>query len=1269
MPSGKREAERKGNPPVNTGSSPNSDGRANNTMEEANEPAGGSGACYCPPLAFRPDMDSVGWLERLEDFFSASRVPPSDHGVQYAQEVAEVGRRAGVSERDLLARGITSKQAYMAMLLQEPSTLAEAWKLVSKVMRAGEDFHQGRQLHTSNPKPEKAEATQSIDNLIREMRKISLKLEKQEPTASGRPGTRRVLSMAGLQADETSCVNDHLRRRALGEGDGDDTACGWSTNAHQRSGGGAVATGPLEGRVPVMVVRNLVIPDVLGTNFFDYFVRTVDWQTQEITMMDGSKGVGFDEGAGADGPDDWTRARVDRAECSARTDLGRTSYVQHRIETGGAQLMKLSPRRLPQAQREVVDQLFREMLHAGKDGSPRFCVDHRRLNAMTRVDAQPSPPIDDTLDALAGVKWFNTLDLASGYWQVEVAESREKTAFSTPLGLFQFLVMPFGLCNALATFQRLMEKALRGLTSREDGGGPGEVHASVPEGSPAVSGTGVLLQEVCQEFRRRGESIASPDKESFPILCHPHFDHTFLVDVDASEDAIGAVLSQQGEQGPPGVVALLTTSGHTSMGQVACWLEKLAEFDFEVVHCPGKRHQNADALSRRACRQCGSGDDCSDVHVAAMALQSASPVGRWKKEVAELTQVQEWIEKEKWPPLAPDGSLCMKSPWSQRGRIVLQEATVYRTWEIPSTGESRRSKNSGESAPALLLPPTAGRRGRLVLNVSDVRRSRDPNSEIASPYTAAAVNGVFCRYGAPETLHYDQSRNFEYELVKEECHLFGVTKTRATAYHPQSDGLVERMNRTLLDMLAKASIDHPEDWDVHLDWSRSVRQRALTTSGPDVRSADGHTKVIRKKAGREQRRQKAWEDRKAYGPVYESGDQRKLDWNTYRVEKIGGGREQMVVHFDGLKPTTALIKEKEPKGDNGRGERRGDQPGSKISYGTQKVSTGRALYEGESGVAHADRAINSISPENEAEERSLPLVTNKRNILTACCLIVTMPSGKREAERKGNPPVSTALSPSSDVRANKTMEDANEPARGSVVERLNCGYIRWLNEDKESSSVYLEQSTVSGRKFYYEEILPEMIQCFLVNEELSTETALESLLAGVKDYESWIDMIINAEASETTNYKFVIGLKNEGYFWGTDNTLAEVRKQTAAVLLKLSVKLKRGCLLSAGTEFSNMSSTDRSTIPKMEFSGPEMICNLQTQPARDVLQTLASKYGFKVTYMVGTRGKQQSVPDALYIGIRKFRCDDRNVGKIKEGIQNGMLSIYVRVVVAIRSVS
>jgi len=100
-----------------------------------------------------------------------------------------------------------------------------------------------------------------------------------------------------------------------------------------------------------------------------------------------------------------------------------------------------------------------------EEGSVRFCVDYRALNAVTAKDVYPLPRIDETLEALPDARRFTSLDLHAGYCQLAVAQrDRPKTAFTTRRGLFQFCRMPFGLCNAPSTFQRVMDCVLRGLT-------------------------------------------------------------------------------------------------------------------------------------------------------------------------------------------------------------------------------------------------------------------------------------------------------------------------------------------------------------------------------------------------------------------------------------------------------------------------------------------------------------------------------------------------------------------------------------------------------------------------------------------------------------------------------------------------------------------------------------------------------------------------------------------------------------------------------------
>ncbi|KAE8875522.1 hypothetical protein PF007_g21860 [Phytophthora fragariae] len=143
---------------------------------------------------------------------------------------------------------------------------------------------------------------------------------------------------------------------------------------------------------------------------------------------------------------------------------GRTDLLEFSIDTGTQAPIKQRPYSFSQAEGYVMEAEVQQYLELNlirpstspwaspvlmirkPDGGIRFCIDYRRLNAVTIKDCYPMPLIDDILDMLAGAKLFSTMDIASGYWNVPMAaDSVEKTAFTCKYGLFEWLVMPFGL--------------------------------------------------------------------------------------------------------------------------------------------------------------------------------------------------------------------------------------------------------------------------------------------------------------------------------------------------------------------------------------------------------------------------------------------------------------------------------------------------------------------------------------------------------------------------------------------------------------------------------------------------------------------------------------------------------------------------------------------------------------------------------------------------------------------------------------------------------
>eukprot|EP00794_Sanderia_malayensis_P019311 gene19311-21235_t len=288
----------------------------------------------------------------------------------------------------------------------------------------------------------------------------------------------------------------------------------------------------------------------------------------------------------------------------------RNTVLEHKIITNISLPVYQKPRHIPAAWENEVDTQVHEMLDNDiirpselpwnspiilvkkKDNSTRFVCDFRKLNDTTKKDTYPLPHIKDLLDKMAGAWYWSTLDAASAYWSMPLhKEDKEKTAFSVPRGTFEFNVTPYGLCNAGASYQRLMDICLSGLPAD---------HILAYMDDIAVYSTTFdeHLKDLETVFLRLRSAGISLKASNFPRCGEP-----FIVEVDASDTAVGGVLSQQQQQDgtthPITIpLSIYERNAKDPRGKFARWISELGEYNYTIQYLPVKLNIKADALSR-----------------------------------------------------------------------------------------------------------------------------------------------------------------------------------------------------------------------------------------------------------------------------------------------------------------------------------------------------------------------------------------------------------------------------------------------------------------------------------------------------------------------------------------------------------------------------------------------------------------------------------------------------------------------------------------------
>ncbi len=246
---------------------------------------------------------------------------------------------------------------------------------------------------------------------------------------------------------------------------------------------------------PLYVVGQQLYPITLGFEWQERHLKEIRWSALVVSLADNSlypiaAGNGNSVRSAASvftTQPRLTEVLADFAHIFAQSTSGTsvTNLITHRIETGDHPPLVAPIRRYSHYESAVMEAEVKKMLKSDivrpstsswcfapllvpkVSGEFRFCIDFRPINNITTRDHFPLPRIDDLLNQLKDACFFSTLDLVNGYWQIPIDEDhKQKTAFRTPFGQFEFNVMPFGLMNAPSTFQRLMNIVLKDYLGR-----------------------------------------------------------------------------------------------------------------------------------------------------------------------------------------------------------------------------------------------------------------------------------------------------------------------------------------------------------------------------------------------------------------------------------------------------------------------------------------------------------------------------------------------------------------------------------------------------------------------------------------------------------------------------------------------------------------------------------------------------------------------------------------------------------------------------------